>query len=122
MQERNVMNLNLVKPSMLLWLSDSRGQYIPRDFANSFQDRAKNVSGVSEDEWKLLEAGPDTAWHWETWDNVLNNAVVTDDAGVKFRLYQDGDLWLIPEGMEWSDESETFEWPGESEAGNAASG
>ena len=107
--------MNLVKPSMLLWLGDHRGQYMARDFANSFSDRAKNVSGVSEDEWKLLEAGPDAAWHWETWDNVLNNCVVTDDAGVKFRLHQDGDLWLVPEGMEWSDETQTFEWPEERE-------
>lgn len=101
------------KPSMMLWLSDARGQYIPRDFAKSFADREKSVSGVTADEWARLEDGPDAAWHWETWDNVLSNAVVTDENGVKFHLHQDGDLWLIPEGMEWSEETNTFEWPNE---------
>lgn len=33
------------KPDMLLWLSDARGQYIPRDFATSFLDRARHVRG-----------------------------------------------------------------------------
>ena len=111
--------MNLSKPSMLLWLSDARGVYIPRDFATSFKDRAKNVSGVEPKEWEFLEAGPDAAWYWETWDNVLDNAVVTDDAGVKFTLHQDGDLWLVPEGMYWNDEKDTFEWPEESEEKDA---
>jgi len=39
------------------------------------------------------------------------SAIVTDNNGVKFTLHQDGDLWLIPQGMEWSDENETFQWP-----------
>lgn len=103
------------KPSMMLWLSDSRGQYIPRDFAKSFADREKSVSGVSAEEWARLEEGPDAAWHWETWHNVIDNAVVTDDDGVKFRLHQDGDLWLVPEGMNWNDEAGTFEWPSEND-------
>ena len=38
------------RPEMILWLSDARGQYIPRDFANSFSDRAKHVKGVSDDD------------------------------------------------------------------------
>jgi hypothetical protein len=99
------------KPDTMLWLNDSRGQYIPRDFANSFKDRAKNVTGVSTENWKTLEAGPDHEWYWEAWDEVLQDAVVTDDNGVKFTLYQEGDLWLIPEGMEWSDAENFFIWP-----------
>ena len=47
------------RPEMLLWLSDARGVYIPRDFAKSFADRAKHVSGVSEEDWTILELGPD---------------------------------------------------------------
>lgn len=107
------------KPSMMLWLSDARGQYIPRDFAKSFADRAKTVSGVEAEEWERLEEGPDAAWHWETWENVLNNAVVTDENGVKFRLWQDGDLWLVPEGMEYVEGTGTFEWPSENEGEEA---
>jgi hypothetical protein len=90
------------KPEMLLWLSDARGVYIPRDFANSFANRAVSVSGVSDEDWTTLESGPDAEWYWESWETVLNNATVIDDEGVKFSVYQDGDCWLIPHGMEWS--------------------
>ena len=100
------------KPDMMLWLSDARGIYIPRDFATSFADRAKSVTGVSDEEWEILE-NPDHEFYWDAWCDVCNRAIVTDDAGIKFRLWQDGDLWLIPDGMEWDDAEETFAWPKE---------
>jgi hypothetical protein len=104
------------KPDKLLWLNDARGVYIPRDFAASFVDRAKHVTGVSDEDWKILDAGPhDNEHYWDTWDTTLNNAVVTDNNGVKFSLYQEGDLWLIPEGMEWDDTIEGFRWPDDDE-------
>ena len=94
----------------MLWLSDARGIYIPRDFVSSFANLA-SLSGVSDEDKAILEAGPDHEWYWEAWDDVLNNATVTDDKGNVFTVYQDGDCWLIPEGMEWSDENEFFVWP-----------
>lgn len=102
---------DMTKPDMMLWLSDARGVFIPRDFAASFADRAKAVSGVSDEDWQTLEAGPDEEWYWEAWENVLRDAVVTDEHGVKYRVHQDGDCWLIPEGMEYNDHTDTFEWP-----------
>lgn len=101
------------KPEMMLWLSDARGVYIPRDFANSFEDRANHVDGVTEEQWAILEQGPDAEWYWDTWSDVLDSAVVTDEGGAKFSLHQDGDLWLIPHGMVWNDETEGFAWPSE---------
>jgi len=101
------------KPDMLLWLSDARGVYIPRDFANSFADRAKHVTGVKAEDWTVLEAGPDHEWYWESWQAVCDNARVTDDKGNVFFVHQDGDCWLVPVGMEWSDENDCFQWPAE---------
>lgn len=98
------------RPETMLWLSDARGVHIPRDFATSFADRSKNVSGVSGDDWLILEAGPDNEYYWEAWTDVCDNAIVTDDIGNKYNVYQDGDCWLIPVGMEWSEESEWFQW------------
>jgi hypothetical protein len=95
---------------MLLWLSDAHGQYLPRDFANSFVNRAAHVAGVSDEEWSILEAGPDHEWYWEAWNDVCDNAVVID-GDTKYRVWQDGDCWLVPEGMVWDDCSETFVWP-----------
>lgn len=103
----------MAKPDTMLWLNDARGVFIPRDFANSFIDRAKHVAGVSDEDWAILEAGPDHEHYWDTWADVCDSAVVTDENGVKFTLHQDGDLWLIPEGMEWSEEHDGFVWPGD---------
>lgn len=101
------------RPETLLWLNDARGQYIPRDFANSFADRAKSVAGVSDEDWAILEAGPDHELYWDTWSDVEQNAKITDDKGVQYTVHQDGDCWLVPVGMEWSDEQDTFVWPEE---------
>jgi hypothetical protein len=99
------------RPEPLLWLSDARGQYIPRDFADSFTDRNKNVVDVSAEDWAILDAGPDHEHYWDTWSDVEQSARVIDDNGVEYTLYQDGDLWLIPKGMEWDDEADGWRWP-----------
>jgi hypothetical protein len=95
----------------MLWLSDARGVYIPRDFANSFNDWAKSISGVSEEDIAILRDGPEQEFYWETWDDVCNNAVITDENGNKYRIWQEGDCWLIPEDMDWDDETGFFKWP-----------
>lgn len=99
------------RPHMLLWLDGNRGIYIPQHFAESFKDRVKSVTGVSDEDWKVLESGPDHEWYWEAWNSVCDHAVVTDDDGVKYRVHQDGDCWLIPEGMEYNEKTDAFEWP-----------
>jgi len=107
----NVIAFPKPKPDILPWLNDARGIYIPRDFAKSFADRGKSVQGVSAEDWEILDAGPDHYHYWDAWEDVLNNATVTDHVtGITYTLHQDGDLWLVPDGMVWTD-NETFEWP-----------
>jgi hypothetical protein len=102
------------KPEILCWLSDARGQYIPRDFANSFADRAKAVKGVSADQWEILEAGPDHEFYWDVWTEVCDSAQIFDGS-TEYRIHQDGDCWLVPVGMEWNHENEMYEWPADEE-------
>lgn len=104
-----------MKPEPMLWLDDHRGIYIPRDFAASFADRAKSVRGVSDDNWSILESGPDHEWYWEAWNDVCDRATVTDDNGVEHFVHQDGACWLVPVGMEWDDATEFFVWPNEND-------
>ena len=99
------------KPDVMLWLDENRGISIPQVFAESFKDRDTAVSGVSDETWEALDAGPDHEWYWEAWESVLNNAVVTDEHGTRYRLWQDGDLWLVPEGMMYDDATDTYVWP-----------
>ena len=100
----------MTKPEPLLWLSDARGVYIPRDFAQSFVDRNKHVANVPEDAWAILE-DPEHRDYYEAWDEVLRDAVVTDGDGNKYSVHQDGDCWLIPAGMVWDHNNECFAWP-----------
>lgn len=78
-----------------LYLSDARGIYIPRDFAQG--TKRECVANVNDEDWQTLLAGPDHEWYWEAWETVLDRATLTDPtSGEQFTLYQDGDLWLLP--------------------------
>jgi hypothetical protein len=98
------------KPEPMLYLSDARGVYIPRDFAT--HTRRDCIAGVSQEDLDILASGPDHEFYWDAWSDVESCATVTDPVThVVYRVYQDGDCWLIPDGMEWSEESEFFVWP-----------
>lgn len=88
----------------ILYANDARGTYIPQYFAESIKREC--VTGVAQEEWDILMQDPNGAdcpeWYWDIWNNVEQNAVVTDSSGVQFRLYQDGDLWLVP--ADWTPE------------------
>lgn len=100
-----------MKPDLILFCSDSSGIYIPRRFAREInRDCPECVTGVSPEEFAILEAGPENEQYWDCWNDVLNNAKV-NDGNTTYSLYQDGDLWLVPEGMEWNEETEGFSWP-----------
>ena len=96
------------KPDPILYLSDARGIYIPRDFAQ--ETYRECISGVDDETLETL-SDPEHEWYWEAWEDVCNNAIVTDPkSGTKYRVYQDGDCWLIPDGMSWDDEQGAFIW------------
>jgi hypothetical protein len=104
------------KPEPVCWLNSARGVYVPRDFATSFSDRAKHVQGVNDEEWAILEAGPDHEHYWDVWSDVEQGAVVLNNNGVRFTVWNnEGDCWLIPVGMEWDDEKDFWHWPEEDE-------
>ena len=72
-----------------LLLSDVRGIYIPRDFAEGFDLVAWHidfdVSALSD---------PESELYWDTWQRVLNEAYLLKGEHT-FTLHQDGDLWAI---------------------------
>lgn len=82
----------------ILILSDARGIYIPRDFVcddwNGVDIEHCDAWGISLEDATILQ-NPDNEGYWETWNDVLNNAVYVDLEGNIFKLYQDGDLWGI---------------------------
>lgn len=110
--------MSTVKPQPQLFLSDARGIYIPRDFSECvYRDK---VTGITDENYRDLVNGPDDTddfvqAYWEAWQEVLDNARITDADGTVYTLYQDGDLWLVPEGMEWDDRTNWYIWPEETE-------
>lgn len=84
-EERNLKNAELL-------LDENRGIYIPQVFAKEchfwecFDDEQKDI----------LLSGPENELYWDVWTEVLDNAFLIHN-GKKWTLYQDGDLWAIPE-------------------------
>lgn len=85
-----------------LYASDARGVFIPQHFAESV--KREFVHGVSDEDWKTLEEGPDAEWYWDAWSNVLDRAVIKSPDGKEGFLWQDGDLWVI-----WGEADEDYE-------------
>lgn len=103
-----------VEMDRVLLLSDARGIYIPRDFADGFNHEHWGLT--SDEAKKNLEflKDPDDEWYWEAWDNVMNEAKATDPkTGLVYTLEQDGDLWAVAyehlkEGIDATIESPTW--------------
>jgi len=82
-----------------LLFDSNRGVYIPQNFAEEMKREC--VAGVDDETWKTLEAGPDHEWYWDAWMDVTDNAEITEPStGMKYYLYQDGDVWLVPIGCD----------------------
>ena len=78
----------------IYYADSARGVYIPQYFAETIhRDMTK---GVSSEDWKILEAGPDHEFYWDVWCSVLDNCILTHPDEGCFYLWQDGDLWLVP--------------------------
>lgn len=80
----------------ILYADSARGVYIPQYFAESVDWNA--CDNWNEDERVILLTGPDHESYWDVWCDILDN--VTLSGG--YRLYQDGDLWLVP--LDWTPE------------------
>jgi len=111
--------------SMQLLFDDASGQYIPKRFATEINREA--ISGVDAKDLDYLAHGPGGCldkdetlqdgesvrgeYYWDTWQTVLDNALITDKDGNEFTLYQDGAVWLVPSGWELNEATESFRPP-----------
>jgi hypothetical protein len=99
---------------VILFASDSRGAYIPQHFAESIDKDRVTLGGFnpsSIDEClEICAQGPDHENYWDAWADLLDSLTVTvKENGQTFRLYQDGDLWLIDEKAQAGVDHELFE-------------
>jgi hypothetical protein len=120
---KHVDNTKLPHERVLIWLDEHRGQYIPRDFATSFNGdfRKAHIKGVTDKDWAILENGPGGGLdmnhnkamglhYWDTWDEVCVNAKIYLDRPTHpesknfWVINHDGGCWLIRDDVDWCDE------------------
>lgn len=85
----------------IILLNDSYGIYIPQKFAQFFNhpENFFNYKKVNEDlNFLASEDSYENSDYWDIWEEILNLAAMLID-GHKYSLYQDGDLFAIPEGF-----------------------
>ena len=76
-------------------LDSARGIYIPRDFYQLYcKDMESVFDGLNTVSMAELD-NPENEGYWETWSDALDRLSYTCPDGNVFKLYQDGDLWLI---------------------------
>jgi hypothetical protein len=113
------------KTSVIHYLDGASGQYIPKRFA--VETKRECISGVEPKDLDYLALGPGGClderqelqdgesvrgeFYWDVWQDVLDNAVVTDEDGNEFTLHQDDSLFLIPSGWEFDESSNQFRPP-----------
>lgn len=78
-----------------LFADSARGVYIPQFFAESV--RRDLVTGVDQEQWDILESGPDHELYWDVWCEVTDGATLHHPNLGECYLYQDGDLWIVPQ-------------------------
>ena len=87
----------------ILYADSAHGVYIPQYFAESINRYTIPLFTDWVSDLDTLCKGPDEEFYWDIWSDVLDRLTVYDrDSGTSYRLYQDGDLWLVPE--DWNPE------------------
>ena len=76
-----------------LLLDGHRGIFIPQAFGQII------TADIQEEDRSVLQDGPDHEHYWDVWEDVLNTCTWTDADGVTWSLYQDNDLWAVPDTM-----------------------
>lgn len=76
-----------------LLLSDSMGVYIPKVFCEENNTQDFGITLTDEDREILQD--PYNEGYWDLWDTIERTAVRVDEEGNEWRLWLDGDLWLV---------------------------
>jgi len=82
-----------------LLLTDARGVYLPRDFAQQFVVKESSL----DDSMTICATSPEHEQYWDAWIEILDNGTIEGKNGFSWTLYQDGNLWAIREdaNIDW---------------------
>lgn len=100
--------------NLKLLFDSSRGQYIPRDFVQSFvfkfDGNTSGWEGVRREDFNACQ-DPENEWYWEAWTALFDNAFYIDKDGIQWTLHHDGDLWAV--ALDWMTDEEKQNFFGE---------
>jgi len=74
---------------MELIVNGSHGIYVPKIFAERYQNLIDNKEEVIDD-LQILLKGPDEEYYWDAWDTVLNRVRINNKI-----IIQSEDLYLV---------------------------
>jgi hypothetical protein len=87
-------------------IDSNQGIYIPKRFAETILFSVWRH--VTKEQINTLLEGPDSMAYWDTWNDVLSNAVLEDIYGNVWMLHHDGDLFLVCEERMTDDQRKEF--------------
>ena len=102
-----MVNAQGTSDDILLIVDGAYGIYAPQTFCERMN--FKDFCGVDQECWDILLEGPKHDLYWEAWDELMSNAsIVLDPATynqkpgryIRYYVWQDGDIWLVPEGVD----------------------
>ena len=95
-----------------LLITSAAGIYIPKEFIGSYRGW-KGYGKGQYPEYKSILSDPENESYWEAWNELLDKLTFTNDNGVEFSLYQDGDLFAVDLNLikAWEElTDQDFEW------------
>lgn len=55
----------------------------------------------------ILLAGPDDGNYLDTWSEI-DGIELIDESGEKYFIWQNEDIWAVPDGLEWSEDEDAY--------------
>jgi hypothetical protein len=77
---------------VILAVDSHYGIYTPQTYVERY-----NPVNADREDLRILKAGPDQEWYWESWESIMNCPVVINDK--TYIPFQNEDVWLIPADM-----------------------
>lgn len=76
-----------------LLINDNMGVYIPKIFCERHDLQDFGITLTDKD--REIFQDPYNEGYWETWEDIYPKARYVDEQGNEWRLWLDGDLWLV---------------------------
>lgn len=89
-------------------IDGNQGIYIPQEFVTRYRDSIIEPNKELQEAMDDVEEGPDNEWYWESWNDIIEHAVLLGTDGKKYTLYQDDSLYLVGEDEVWDENGQEY--------------